>query len=217
MASRRPGPGRARRARACSLNRRRRTCSVRRRIRSRSSLTASRLRAASVLVYKVLCYAARGPARCLAAALAAARACAAHCGRLARARGWRGGRWRAGRRGLRRQRRALPHAALALEERPVLDHEPRRDQRRLHARSRRAARCAGARAPGPVTLPRIETTPQSISASTWPVSPMISVLSETIAALEAPVDAEGVAEAQLARELRAVVQEAVEVLGRADP
>src|SRR5262245_7625412 len=38
----------------------------------------------------------------------------------------------------------------------------------------------------PVTLPRIETTPQSISASTWPVSPMISMLSETTRPLRRP-------------------------------
>ena len=31
----------------------------------------------------------------------------------------------------------------------------------------------------PLTVPRMETTPQSISASTWPDSPTISVLSET--------------------------------------
>ena len=38
-------------------------------------------------------------------------------------------------------------------------------------------------------VPRIETTPQSISASTCPVSPTIRVLSETIAPLGAAVDA----------------------------
>ena len=144
MAAVRPGPGRARRGRACSLNpRRRRARSGGGSARARRSLASLARAASSVLL----------PSRPAAGAAPS------------------GG---------------SPMRQSPWKKAPSSTTQLGRDERRLRRGSPRAARSAAARAPCPLTRPRIETTPQSISASTCPVSPTIRVLSETIRPLARP-------------------------------
>src|SRR5216683_1227603 len=109
--------------------------------------------------------------------------------------------------------RARRHLAIALEERALLDHEARRDERGFHL------------GPGeqldplaPLDAPADRPADGHDAALDLRVhfarlSDDERVLGDD-AALELAVDAEGVAEAQLAMELRSRVHEAVEVLGR---
>src|SRR5262249_22602382 len=105
-----------------------------------------------------------------------------------------------------------PHLALALEEGAVLDQEPGRDERSRDPRARQYLD------PLPPVDPTAHRAPDGDDAAV-DVGLHLSRLADDQGVvgddlpLQPTIDAQGVAEAELAQELRPFVHETVEVLG----
>ena len=124
---------------------------------------------------------------------------------------------RCARAGARRGRRAGVISQSPWKNAPSSITRLRRDERGLHPGPGQQLDALRGPGRGPLTVPRIDTTPQSISASTSPASPTISVFSETMRPLSLPSMRKVLRKRSSPVELRALVHEAVQVLGASGP
>src|SRR5258706_188260 len=109
--------------------------------------------------------------------------------------------------------RGRAHLAVALEESAVLDHELRGDEGGLDLRAGQELDALASVHPPADRAPDGDDAAVDVRVHLARLADDQGVVGDDLP-LEPPVDAQGVAEAELAQELRPLVHEAVEVLGR---